>query len=283
MTNQSMLINKNRAADLRQGVFMNSKINLSVILTSLVIAAGVLPITAYAQTATATDAQPPLILNREARRAEIVSTAKTAVKTAATGLRKTNADNEIDRRITALNATITRINAMQRVSADQKTSLVSQAQNAIDSLAALKAKIAADTDAAMLKTDKQSIVNTYRIFALLIPKVEIMSHADSGMTLAAQMVTNDATVQAKIQSLQTAGKDVSSLNTLFADRQSKITDAQTQAQNAINGVVNLTPDGYPDNKTSLTSARDLLKTGRQDLQTAYQDLVKINQTAKTLK
>jgi len=101
--------------------------------------------------------------------------------------------------------------------------------------------------------------------------------------LAAQMVTNDATVQAKIQSLQTAGKDVSSLNTLFADRQSKITDAQTQAQNAINGVVNLTPDGYPDNKTSLTSARDLLKTGRQDLQTAYQDLVKINQTAKTLK
>lgn len=199
-----------------------------------------------------------------------------------TGLTKTNADREIDRRVTNLNKLIERINAMKRISADQKTALVTEVQSAITNLNTLKTKIAADTDAATLKADKQAIVTAYRVFLLLIPKIEIIAHADATLQTAAQMSADNATIQAKIQSLQTAGKDVTSLQTLLTDRQAKIADAQTQAQKAIDTVSSLTPAGYPGNRTTLMAARDLLKTARQDLQTAFQDLVKIHQSEKTL-
>src|SRR5260221_6677463 len=83
---------------------------------------------------------------------------------------KTRAENEIDRRVAGLTKLIDRINGIQRLSADQKTTLVSQLQAEISALNSLKAKIASDTDIATLRTDVQSIVKSYRIYALFIPK-----------------------------------------------------------------------------------------------------------------
>ena len=209
---------------------------------------------------------------------------KVATKVAArTNLEHANADKEIDRRITALNALITRINGLKRVTDDQKTALLVQVQAAITDLTNLKAKVDADTDPATLKADKQSIVTSYRVFLLLIPKVEIMAHADLVLQLASQMTINDTTVQTKIQAAQDAKKDVTSITALLTDRQAQIADAQTKAQGAITSVSPLKPEDYPGNKSTLTSSRDQLKVARQDLTNAYQDLVKINTALAALK
>ncbi len=196
---------------------------------------------------------------------------------------KERANQEIDRRITALNSLISRINAMKRISADQKAVFVSKVQVVINDLTALKAKIAADTDAEALKTDKQSIVTTYRVFVVLMPQVEIMAHADAILDLATQMTANNATIQARIDSLQASGKDVSKLQAALTDRQAKISDAQTKAQTAITTVSTLTPAGYPDNKSTMTSARDMLKEARQDLNAAFQDIKSVGKLEKTIK
>ncbi len=65
------------------------------------------------------------------------------------------ADQEIARRVAALNVLNTRIQAMQKLSADEKTSLASAIQAQLTELATLKTKIDADTDATTLKTDIQ--------------------------------------------------------------------------------------------------------------------------------
>ena len=61
-------------------------------------------------------------------------------------------------------------------------------QTQITALNALKAKIDADTDAAILKTDIQSIAQAYRIFMLIIPQGNIAAAADRQATIINALV-----------------------------------------------------------------------------------------------
>jgi len=161
-------------------------------------------------------------------------------------LKKEKAYEEIDRRIKALNGLMERINNLKRLTADQKANLVSQVQQMITDLNNLRAKIEADTDPAVLKADKQSIVNAYRTFVLFMPKIQIMAHADRIIAVADFM----------------AGK------TTNADALAKINEAKTMAQNTFDGVAALKPGDYPVNKTVLQSARDTLQEARKLLNEA---------------
>lgn len=188
---------------------------------------------------------------------------------------KERANKEIDRRIASLERLLTRINEMKKMTASQKTSLTTQVQTEIDKLEALKVKIAADTDMATLKTDVQSIVTAYRIYALFLPKIQILGAADRLQTTADMMSSHAARLEVKIEEQEANGQDVADAEALLADMNAKIADANTQAQNAINTVTPLTPEGFPDNKTQLQSARQMIATGLKDLNTARQDARKI--------
>lgn len=188
---------------------------------------------------------------------------------------KERANKEIDRRIASLERLLTRINEMKRMTAAQKTSLTAQVQAEIDKLEALKTKIAADTDMATLKTDVQSIVTAYRIYALFLPKIQILGAADRLQTTADMMSSHAAQLSGKIEEQQTNGQDVTEAEALLTDMNAKIADAKTQAQNAINSVTPLTPEGFPGNKTELQNARQMIVTGVKDLNTARQDARKI--------
>jgi hypothetical protein len=190
---------------------------------------------------------------------------------------KTRADAEITRRVDALTALLTKINAMKRLTSDQKTAFSNGIQSQITSLNTLKTKIDADTDIATLRTDVQSIVKAYRIFALYLPQVNILSHADRILSVVDQMNAVSAKLQTRIDEVQAAGKDTSAMKSLMTDRASKLTDATTQANNAITAVVSLTPDGYPGNKTAMQGARGMLQTARQDLVKALQDMQQIRE------
>lgn len=195
---------------------------------------------------------------------------------------KTRADAEITRRVTALNLLLTKINAMKRITSDQKTTFTNGINGQISALNTLKTKIDADTDIATLRTDVQSIVKAYRIFALYMPQVNVMAHADRLLALVDEMNAISTKLQTRIDTAKAAGKDTASMQTLMTDRAVKLTDATTQANNAIAAVVVLTPDGYPGNKTSLQSAQKMLQAARQDLVAAEKDATQIRQTLKSL-
>jgi hypothetical protein len=184
---------------------------------------------------------------------------------------KTRADAEITRRITALNGLITKINAMVRLTSDQKTTFGSGINGQISSLNTLKTKIDADTDIVTLRTDVQSIVTEYRIFVVYLPQVNIMSNADRILALVDEMNAISTKLQTRLGT---------TTNPLMTDRAAKLADATTQANNAISAVVPLTPSGYPGNKTTMISARTMLQTARQDLVTAEKDATQIRQALK---
>lgn len=187
---------------------------------------------------------------------------------------KTRADAEITRRVDALNQLLTKINAMARITSDQKTTFANGINGQVSTLNTLKAKIDADTDIAILRTDVQSIVKAYRIFALYMPQVNIMAHADRLLALVDEMNAISTKLQTRLGG---------ATNPLMTDRAAKLADATTQANNAIAAVTPLTPDGYPGNKTTLQSAQKMLQTARQDLVAAEKDATQIRQSLKSLK
>jgi hypothetical protein len=207
-------------------------------------------------------------------------TKSAVMQTAAISRLKTRADAEITRRINALNTLTAKINAMKRLTADQKSAFAAGISGQITSLTGLKTKIDADSDLTVLRTDVKSIVASYRIFVLYMPQVHIMSMADRALAIIEQMTAVSSKLQSRIDAAKNAGKETASMVSLMSDRTAKLSDATTQAKNALNAVVPLTPDGYPGNKTTLESARTMLQTVRTDLKTAESDASQIRKLLK---
>jgi hypothetical protein len=193
---------------------------------------------------------------------------------------KNRAGQEIDRRISALNLLISRLNTMKKLTSDQKTSFVGQIQTEISNLTALKAKIVADTDITILRADIQSIIKSYRIYVVFVPQIHLLGAADVINTTAANFTTIIAKLQTRIDQAKTSGKDTTTMQAAIADMQKKITDAQTQAAAIQAAVATLTPDGYPANKTAISNARGLVKTASADLKAARDDAKTIIQALK---
>lgn len=194
---------------------------------------------------------------------------------------KNRANQEIERRVAPLNRVITKINGLKKLTTEQKTSLTTLVQTEITNLTNLKAKIAAASDMQTLRADVQSIITSYRVYALFIPQIELLAAANTLSDVSDTFTTIATNLQSQIQIAQNIGKEVSLLTTLLTDMQSKITDATTQAQNVISAVLPLSPSGYPGNKVTLQNARGMLRTGRSDLQLARQDIKSIIQGLKT--
>lgn len=180
-------------------------------------------------------------------------------------------DKAIAARVEALNKLIEKITSMKLVSAENKASLNTQIQNQITALNNLKAKIATDTELATLKDDVRSITVNFRIYALIIPQGRIIAAADRLNMLAGDFAVIATKLQTRINEAQTAGKDVTKLNTLLTELNAKITDAKTQAQTAISHSVSLAPDN--GDKTVMTSNAEALKQAHKDLQAGQQDIV----------
>jgi len=206
--------------------------------------------------------------------------ALSATTTARMELARTKASQEIERRIEALTKISARIGEVTKISDQFKTNLDTNIQNQIAALTALKAKIAADTDLAMLRADVQSITKSYRVFALVMPQTHIAAMADRMATAINMMIGIGNKLQVRITEMQNAGTDVSALIATLSDMGTKISDAQAKAQAAVNVTAPLVPDdGDKDkmeaNKVSLREGRDDLNAARQSLVDARKDITSI--------
>lgn len=244
------------------------KITVRIAIATIILIFLFSPLFVYAQTDTSSGSSSPIL-----KRNLSITLGQTKTELQANRVVKLRekADREIDRRITALQKIVARIGSIKRLSADQKSSLTTQIQVQIADLTNLKSKIDANTDIEILKTDIKSIVNSYRIYLLFIPKIHILAAADEIFNASDKLMDISTKLQTKITDAKTAGKDVLNLETALTDMQNKITDAKKQAEAAQNAVLPLTPDGYPGNKTTLQNARTMLQTGRHDLQQAKID------------
>ncbi len=234
----------------------------SIIAGFILIAASAAP--AFAQTASST------------RRAGV--RARTGTNASTTAAREAqmvkSADTQITNRINALNALETRVNAMQKLSSTEKSSLSSQIQSQITTMTALQSQIAtdeSDNNTSSLKTDIQSITKAYRIYALILPQGTIAAAADRVMAIASAMATLSGVLQTRITQAQSAA---------LADLNVKAADATTQAQSAVTATASLAPDN--GNTSVMQANTTALKTARADIQTAQKDLTAARQDAVTI-
>ncbi len=200
----------------------------------------------------------------------------------------TRADQEITRRINALNQLMARIQAMQKLSSADKAALTGQLQELITPFTALQAKIKVDTDVATLAADVKSITGSYRIFALIIPKGHLLAAADRMNMVSDTMTTVIAKVQTRIDELKRAGTDITAWQSLLTDATAQVADAKAQAQAAITYVSGLVPDQndqavFKANKDALMKARADIKVGTKDLHAARKDIGTVIDKIKKLK
>jgi seryl-tRNA synthetase len=192
-------------------------------------------------------------------------------------------DAEINARIKSLNNLITRISGMKNLSDAQKAELTASLQAQISSLTTLKAKIDSGTATSSLSTDIKSITQGNRVYALVMPKTEVLAAVDRLNTLIASLKTIAGKLQTRITEAQGKGVDVGSSTAKLADLNAKLTDATTQAQNAQAAVINLTPDNgdqsvIDSNKAALRTANTALKAAEKDVKIAGNDSREIVKT-----
>jgi hypothetical protein len=185
------------------------------------------------------------------------------------------AEKEITRRLTFLNELTKQLSGIKKLSSAEKADLQGQIQTQIDGLNALQAKVNADTDNTTLRADVKSIVGNYYIFLFFRVKINLLIAADRTLTTADNLNGIYTVLQTRIKQTQTAGGDVTLLNSLLADMNTKITDANTEIAAAQAELTSLTASGYPGNKSILEDARSKIKIAVTDLKTAYRDALQI--------
>ncbi len=194
------------------------------------------------------------------------------------------ADEEIARRITALNALSTRINEVQRLSSDEKNTLSASIQSQITLMNNLQAQIAADVQSnstSSLKTDIQSITKSYRIYILIIPQGAIEAASDRALIIANGMSTISGQLQARIaSSTDVSASVIASAEASLSDMNAKVADANTQATAANSEVESLMPDNgnqsvEQSNTAALKDARSKILASQQDFVTAREDALAI--------
>jgi hypothetical protein len=208
-------------------------------------------------------------------RAAIV--ASTTAETTRAARAKEKAAQEIDRRIAALNALLVRVTAMKKVSELFKTNLKTNVENQISVLTALRAKIDADTDLAVLKEDIASITSNHRIYMLVIPQGRILTAADRAATTINMMAGLGAKLQARIQAEKDAGRDTASLEATLVAFAAKLDSAAVHAQTAVTLIAPLTPDegvasAKAANEKALKDAHAEIKAAHTELVAARQDI-----------
>ncbi len=206
--------------------------------------------------------------------ASVAATLTPAQSTALTHL-QTRGAAEISRRITNLNAALTKLNASTKLTGADKTSLATQINNELTSLGALQTKLAADTDLATARTDVQSIVTDYRVYVLMLPKARLAASADRFAEVEDQLTTLATKLQTKIDTAKTAGKDTAAMQTTLNDLTAQVASAKTITDGLVAKLLALQPADYNTNPSILATYRQSLTTAHTDLKAARTDATTI--------
>lgn len=149
------------------------------------------------------------------------------------------ADNMINMRLTSLNNLISRVQNDSRLTAGEKSSLISNIQTDINGLTTLKAKIDADTTVSAAGNDIKQIVSGYYIYARFEPKVRLLIMLNNLQTVTANIQALVPQIQNLINTFQSQGKDISQIQPLLNDISSQLQTINTTLSNDITTVQNV--------------------------------------------
>lgn len=194
----------------------------------------------------------------------------------------TRGDQEISRRLTSLNGLSAKISGASKLTAADKATLSAEVSTEVSGLTTLKAKLDAETTLAGAKADAQSIVSDYRVYALIVPKIELVRAADDQQVTESKLTALATKLQTRLTTAKNNGKDVTALQAKLTDMTSQIANAQSISSGIEAKVINLQPSDYNSDHSVLSGDAAQLKTAHADNQAAYSDAKAIVAGVKSL-
>jgi hypothetical protein len=189
---------------------------------------------------------------------------------------KQTCEAAIDQRLTSLADLRGKVSGSTYLTAGNKATLLGEIAAETSGLAALRVKIAGDTDRPTLVADCKSIVEQYRVYMLMIPQAHLMIASDAAAAIAQKLTDLAARLQADIEKARSAGKD-----TVGAERDlhnlTAAISAGTTAAAAVDGLVNF---ALPLNPAEYEADEQNVKTARTDIGTAHTNFVQARSGAK---
>jgi hypothetical protein len=186
---------------------------------------------------------------------------------------KTRVEAAIDRRLVTLDKLAHRVDTAKGLTSSDRSTLASQIAAEKTGLTSLRGHVAADADCPSLRTDAKSVVDDYRVYLVMEPKVHLVISADSitAVTNSDKISDAIAKLQDGIDKKQAQGKDVTQAQAHLDDMKAKVAAAKAAVANVTSSVIGLQPADYPGNRATIVAGRDSVRAGRTDLRAARAD------------
>ncbi len=196
---------------------------------------------------------------------------------------KSKADMLLDNRIDGLNKLKERVSQMKNLSDADQTSITTIVNNVINDLTSLRTSIDNATSTEATKALRESITKKYRVYALVMPQINIIAAADRMTTSVSMMNIVAAKIETRINLATTSelsSANISLASKTLVDLKSKLAKAQAEAQEAVTLVSSLNADD--GDKAVADSNQKALKDARAKIKSAQSNLVGAKKDAESI-
>jgi hypothetical protein len=178
----------------------------------------------------------------------------------------------IDGRLAALKAHSVTVQNAQHLSSSHKTALEGLISADQSGLSALRTKVTGETTLAAVKADDQHMVQDFRIYILVGPKVRLTVAADAESAAIPALQKAADALSAAIAAAKQAGKDTTKAEADLADLNAKVAAAQSAVAGQVDKLLAVQPGPDANAITGqVKSVREAIRTAGQDLHKAVAD------------
>jgi hypothetical protein len=171
------------------------------------------------------------------------------------------------------------VSAAKHLTTSDRATLVSDLGTDTTGIDALAAKVPNDTTIAELATDYKAMVDDYRVYLVMTPKVQLTITADATSSLEHAMQAAEPKIEALIRYEHSKGRHVRGAQIAYEGMVHQVSNAEHDTTGVAARVLATEPSGWPGNRTVFTNASSSLEqagkaihTAQSDVRTIYKDL-----------
>jgi hypothetical protein len=176
----------------------------------------------------------------------------------------------IDKRLTAVYKLRAEIVALQKLTAGQKASILSQLDHVTSGLSSLRVTILADTLPDVLRNDVRKVAG-FHVFGFVDPLAHMTAASDEVATAADALTAAGGVLQTRLTQNAVRLVNPAHDQALLADLLAHVATGKQLASANLASLSSLSASGYPGNHPALVSARAALQSARVAMVTARND------------
>jgi hypothetical protein len=190
---------------------------------------------------------------------------------------------QIDGRLAALRALSTAVHDAAHLTASHKSTLSDLIAADTSGLTALRGTVAGETTVAAVRADAKKMVDDYRIYLLVVPKVHLTDALDIEAAAVGPLQQVYDKLAGLVAAAKQAGKSVGDADAKLADMSTQISTVRTGIAGKADALLAIRPgpDGQAIN-AAIAPERQAAKDGRLELRRAVADGKAVREILKGL-